>query len=172
MTTKSISFRVKFFMILTLLTATSSVAMIYSGMQLSKSKKDLSRTIAADKNIEKFSKEIGGFRSKITAQKKAIGGSSVEFSPTEIAKACARNNAVLDKTTPLPDIDREDYLERAYRVNLNSILKIDLAKLYADLEMNIPGCKIKSHNMSASKTGVDYWSVAFVIVKSVPKIQD
>ncbi len=172
MTITKTSFRVKVFIFLTVLTAASSVAMIYSGLELSKSKKELSATINANKKIAKYSKEIGEFRAKIAAQKKAIGGSAVEFSPTEIARACSRNNAILDKTTPVPDIDRDDYLERGYRVNLNSIQKIDLGRLYADLEMNIPGCKIKAHNMSALKTGVNLWAVSFVIVKSFPKTQD
>jgi hypothetical protein len=167
-----ITLRVKLFIFLTLLTAVSSVAMIFSGLELSNSKKELSKTINSNKNITKYSREIGEFRAKIAAQKKAIGGSNVEFSPKEIDSACKRNNAILDKTAPLPDIDRDDYLERGYRVNLNSIQKIDLGRLYADLETNIPGCKIKAHNMSALKTGINLWSVSFIIVKSVPKTRD
>lgn len=172
MAISKLTLRVKLFIFLTLLTAVSSVAMIFNGLELNASKSKLSKTISANKRIAKYSTEIGEFRAKIAAQKKAIGGSNVEFSPTEIARACGRNNAILDKTTPIADIDRDDYLERGYRVNLNSIQKIDLGRLYADLESNIPGCKIKAHNVSALKTGVNLWAVSFVIVKSVPKTQD
>lgn len=172
MSLKKTSLRIKIFIVLTVLTAFSSVAMIFLGMRISESKTELRKAKAASANIEKYGKEIGGFRAKISAQKKAIGGSNVELTPTEIAKACGRNNAVLDKTTPIPDLDHGDYLEVGYRVTLNSILKIDLARLYADLEMNIPGCKIKAHNMSAARNGVDQWVVNFTIVKSVPKISE
>lgn len=172
MTISKTTLRVKVFIFLTLLTAVSSIAMIFSGLELSNSKKELSKNINSNKNIAKYSKEIGEFRAKIAAQRKAIGGSNIEFSLTEISKACIRNNAILDKTTPITDIDRDDYLERGYRVSLNSIQKIDLGRLYADLESNIPGCRIKAHNMSALKTGINLWAVSFIIVKSVPKSRD
>ena len=172
MAIKNSSMRIKVFLALTVLTAFSSVAMIFLGMRISKSKLELNQTKASDKKIEQYGKEIGVFRSKIKAQKKAIGGSSVELTPTEIAKACGRNNAILDRTTPVPDIDHGDYLEVGYRVTLNSILKIDLARLFADLEMNIPGCRIKTSNMGAIRNAVDQWQVNFTIVKSVPKISE
>ena len=172
MSAKKTSFRVKLFATLTVLTALSSFAMIYLGMKISDSNKALNRSKIADQNIEKYAKDIGVSRAKIKLQKIAIGGGNVELNPTELSNACGRNNTILGKTTPLPDIDREDYLEVGYRVSLNSILKTDLGKLYADLESNIPGCKIKTHNMSALKTGLDQWSVTFAIVKSVPKIQE
>lgn len=172
MAIKNTSMRVKIFITLTVLTAFSSIVMIYLGMQISKSKETLRQTKNANRNIEKYGVEIGGFRAKISAQKKAIGGSNVELTPTELDKACVRNGTNLGKTIPLPAIDRVDYLEVGYRVSIDSILKINLGKLYADLETNIPGCKIKAHNMSAAKNGVDYWSVNFTIVKSVPKISE
>ena len=171
MSIKTTSLRVKIFVALTLITAISSSAMIFFGMKISASNKELQITKAYEKKIEVYAKEIGEFRSKINSQKKAIGGSNVDLNPTELSNACGRNNAILDKTTPMPNVDREDYLEVGYRVNLNSISRIDLSRLYADLELNIPGCKIKTHSMSVLKNGTEQWSVSFVIVKSVPKIQ-
>lgn len=166
---KNMSTRVKVFAVITFLTAVSSILMIVFGIKMNDAKTELIRTSRIDSKIMDHAKKIGISRGKITAQRKIIGGGDVELNPTEIAKACGRNNAILDKTVPLPDADKEDYLEKGYRVSLNAISKIDLARLYADLESNIPGSKIKGHNMSVSHNNANQWSVAFQIVKSIPK---
>lgn len=160
--------KLKVFWFLLFITFIAGIYMVVLGFDLKHEKNEQNGVRNAKRNIEKWAKEIGVYRATIKSQRK-FGNSKIDITQANVAKICSDNSVQMKFFDAIKPIDRGEYLEAGYRVQVSGVSKKNLAVIFWDIENKILGSKIKSVSMSRSKKVKQYWNVTFIIIKSVPK---